>query len=460
MNTAKQTLSRIPALVFAAVLAAGCDTDFMIPDLNNPGLETLEQNPTRAAVIDATQGLMIGARAGMAAQTGYVAHLGILGRESITFDNSDPRYIDEMLAGALDPGNGAFGGSGWAPRYANLRNASIVLNALDQVSGFSAAELEAIRGFAKTIQALDFLIVVNMRDVNGAVIDVNRPLDAELAPFVSKAEVFAHIVDLLDEADAHLSSGGGSFPFQLTSGFTGFATPAAFRSFNRALRARVDVYMENYASALTSLTASFFDPAGPLDLGVYHAFGTGSGDVANGLFQGSDPQIVAHPSARTAPDRKPDGSLDDRVAAKTAILDPPQTDASGVASDVRFTIYEDLASPVPIIRNEELTLLRAEARWFTGDRAGAIADLNSIRQRSGGLPPIAVPATDDAFITELLEQRWLSLMLEGGHRWLDHRRFGRLDQLPRFSASETIPSAFPIPRNECVARGLSTPCGF
>jgi hypothetical protein len=444
---------RVVGLALIGALAA-CGDDLFIPDYNNPSLEELETNPTRTAIITAAQGLLIGARNGIAAQTGYVAHLGILGRESYTFDNSDPRYIDEMVAGTLDPGNGGFGGSGWAPRYANIRNANILLNALESVSGFEPEELEAIRGFAKTIQALDFLLVVNMRDTNGGVIDVNRPLDEEPGPFVTRDAMLAHVSDLLDEADAHLAGGGAAFPFRLSSGFAGFDDPASFRRFNRALKARVEVYRGNHDAALAALDASFLDHNASLDLGVYHAFGAGSGDVTNGLF---NPQIVAHPSIRTDAETKPDGTLDDRVLRKTTVLDAA-LGGQGVFSDIGITLYNGLDAPVPIIRNEELILLRAEALIGLGRIAEAADELNFIRVNSGGL----APRNDlDAgnIVDELLHQRRFSLFFEGGHRWIDMRRHGRLDELPLARPTDRVPSAFPIPTPECLARGLTPPCG-
>lgn len=444
---------RLRALVLVGAAAlVGCESDFMVPDLNNPGLESLEGNPSRAAVIDAAQGLLIGARAGIAGQTGYIAHLGILGRESYTFDNSDPRYWDEMVAGALDPGNGAFGGSGWAPRYANIRNANIILNSLDAVTGFTPEELESIRGFAKTIQALDLQLVVNMRDANGAVIDVNRPIGDELAPFVSRDQALDEVVRLLDEANAHLLAGGASFPFQLSSGFADFNTPAAFAEVNRALKARAQVAQDDYSGALTSLSSSFVSDMAAMDLGVYHAYGTASGDVANGLFQGSDPQIIAHPSILTDAD-----AGDQRAAAKTSLL-PEAVTNRGLTTDVRFEIYPAQSSPVPIIRNEELLLLRAEARWFTGDPTGAMEDLNAVRTTSGGLGAIGTPGSDDAFVDALLYERRYSLLMEG-QRWLDHRRFDRLGDLVIDRAGDVVPVAFPVPRAECVARNLAVPCG-
>lgn len=446
---------KLPALLLAGLgLFAGCGDDLFVPDYNNPSLEELENNPTPTAIVTAAQGLMIGARTGIANQAGYVAHLGILGRESYTFDNSDPRFIDEIAAGILDPGNGAFGGSGWAPRYANIRNANIILNALEKVTGFSSEDIEAIRGFAKTIQALDFLLVINMRDVNGAPIDVNRPLGEDPAPLVTKDEVFAHISSLLDEASTHLGQAGGTFPMRLSSGFDGFHDPASFQKFNRALKARVEVYRGNLDAALAALGQSFLDTGASLDLGVYHAFGSGSGDVTNGLF---NPQIGAHPSVRTDAELKPDGSLDDRVARKTRILDTPLTSAQGISTNVGFTIYDDLDAPVPIIRNEELILLRAEVLIGLGRIDDAAADLNFIRVNSGGLAP-RTDLNASNIVDELLKQRRFSLLFEGGHRWIDMRRYGRLAELPLARASDQVPSAFPIPTPECRARGKTPPC--
>lgn len=451
----------IPAAVLSGLMlfTAACDSTFDVPDLNNPGLESLENNPTLSALLDATQGLMIGSRGGISNQTGYVAHLGMMGRESLTFDNSDPRYFDEILSGLLVAGNGAFGGSGWTPRYRNIRNANIVLNALQgDVVGLTPADAEGIRGFAKTLQALDYLLVVNMRDVNGIVIEVNRTLDEELAPFVSKDAGLSHVVALLGEAQAHLTAAGSSFRFQLSAGFAGFDDPTSFMMFNRALLARVEVYRGNYGAALAALGASFIDVGGGnIDLGVYYSFGTGSGDATNGLFQGSDPQIVAHSSVLLDADPS-----DERVQRKTSVLATPKLDTRGVGTDTRWEHYPTLGSPVPIIRNEELILLQAEAKWFTGDEAGAISDLNYVRVNSGGLGALPAPAAGDnsGFIDMLLNERRWSLLFEGGHRWIDSRRFGRLGDLALDRPTDLIPSAFPIPRDECLARGIDGPCGF
>ncbi|MDX1429359.1 MAG: hypothetical protein R3282_03680, partial [Rhodothermales bacterium] len=139
-------------------------------------------------------------RAQAGTRNGYTSLLGILGRESYNFDGSDPRFITEMLEGELDPGSPAFGANLWTSRYQNIRNANILLNALDAVQGVETADLEAIRGFAKTIMALDLLRVVNTRFDNGVVIDTDRPPTSDPAPIESKEAGYGQIVTLLDQA--------------------------------------------------------------------------------------------------------------------------------------------------------------------------------------------------------------------------------------------------------------------
>jgi hypothetical protein len=440
------------SLIVAAAFTVGACGDMTVPDFNNPSLEDLENNPSPTTIRQAAQGMLFGARAQMGAQNGYVSLLGILGRESYNFDPADTRFITEMLIGPLDPGSPAFGANLFAARYANIRLGNTILAALDRVAGMSNAELEATRGFVKTIQAHDFLHVVNTRDDLGAPIDVGTEPTGDPAPIATKAEVQAHVIQLLDEAQTHLGAGGTAFPFDLGPGFAGFDTPATFLTFNRALKARQQVYMGQYAGALTSLGASFINPSGSLTLGVSHAFGDGSGDTQNALFDPDARAILAHPSIVTDAQNQPGGQPDARLTAKVTTTDPRLV--QGVPTDRRFTIYNGTTASIPIIRNEELILLRAEARWFTGDRLGAISDINLIRANSGGLGPttVTIASTDQEFITELLYNRRYSLLFEGGHRWIDTRRLNRQGDLPLALTTHNRLPRFPFPEAECLAR--------
>ena len=440
----------IPRLIgTAAILLAGCKADLTIPDFNNPSLEDLAGSPSATTVRQATQGLLIGARNYMGAQNGYVSLLGILGRESYNFDPADTRFITEMLVGPLDPGSPAFGANLFALRYQNIRLGYTILSALDKVASFSAAERESIRGFVKTIQAHDLLMVINTRDVNGAPIDVDIAPTGPPAAIATKAEVFARIVQLLNEAQAHLNAGGTAFPFSLGPGFAGFSTPATFLQVNRAIKARVDVYMGNYAAALTSLAASFIDTTASLDLGVYHVFSTSSGDVENTLFDPTGRAILAHPSIVTDAQNKANGQPDDRLTRKVTALADPKT-VQGVTTDRLFTIYNSPSASIPLIRNEELVLLRAEANIGLNQLVAAQTDINTIRVKSGGLAPtVLTPANA---LDELLYNKRYSLLFEGGHRWIDLRRYNRIPTLPLAQPSHSRPTKFPFPEAECLVR--------
>lgn len=435
----------------AVLLFANSCKDLVVPDFNNPSLEDLTTNPTPTKIAQASQGLLIGTRVGIGEQNGYISLIGIVGRESYNFDPADPRFITEMLIGPLDGGSPAFGGNLFAAPYRNIRNANILLGALNSVVGLTTAQKAAVEGFAKTIQALDYLNVINTRDDLGAPLDVNiGPTDAP-APIVAKAAVFTQISTLLDDGFTQLNAGGSAFPFVLSPGFASFATPAEFAKFNRALKARVEAYRGNYATVLTALNGSFLNTSAALTLGAYHSYSTGSGDTQNALFDPTGRAILAHPSIVTDAENKPNGTRDARVLAKVSQLAAPRT-VQGVTTDLVFTIYNSNTAPIPIIRNEELILLRAEARYFTNDLVGALNDINLIRTTSGGLASRGPFLSQADFVAELLKQRRYSLLFEGGHRWIDARRFGLLSTLPLALPTHTIPTRWPFPEAECLAR--------
>jgi hypothetical protein len=326
----------------------------------------------------------------------------------------------------------------------------------------SVAEVEATTGFVQTIQALDFLHVINTRDDFGAPIDVDIDPTGTPAPIATKAEVFAHIANLLDSAQTHLGLGGSVFPFPLSSGFAGFDNVAGFTKFNRALRARVAVYTGDFNTALTALQGSFIDPAGSLTTGVYFVYSTIAGDVVNTLFDASVPDasapraIAAHASILTDAQLQPGGALDQRALDKVELFQPIQTALNGAIKDsVKFTIYTSNLAPIPIIRNEELILLRAEANIGLNTApslAAAVTDIDLIRTTSGGLAPYAGPVTQTALQDELLYNKRYSLLFEGGHRWIDMRRYNRLNTLPRDIPTFMLFSRMPFPRNDCLAR--------
>jgi len=157
---------------------------------------------------------------------------------------------------------------------------------------------------------------------------------------------------------------------------------------------------------------------------------------------------------------------DQRVLDKIAVaLDTGRLGGIPILGTLKFTMYftagkDDPRHQIPIIRNEELVLLDAEAQWFAGIKTTALSDLDQVRVNVGKLPPttLTVASADPAFITELLYNRRYSLLWEQGTRWIDARRFGLLNTIPPQVSGGSVPVAMPVPNAECSARGLDTDC--
>jgi starch-binding outer membrane protein, SusD/RagB family len=465
------TLAAIAATLSLLPLTA-CELD--VPDLNNPGIDDLAEHPTRSTVRAACVGLQIGSRRNRAQANGYIAQLAILGREAYNFDVADPRLVGELLEGPLQPGS-PFGGNFWTLPYANIKLANLVQGAVDKVADFSDAERAAILGFSKTVEATDLLEVVVTHDTNGGVIDTDREFEEGLGAMVGKDEMYAEIAKLLDEGARDLAMGGDAFPFFVSTGFKDIATgledtvlPADYLKYNRAMRARVAAYMKDYATVITALEASFIDDTmltvAKLQRGVYLTFSNNQGETPNNLINDN---IYTHPSFMA--DAQKNGlNLDQRFTRKTRVVDGTKDDPTGsgggLSSNLKYTVYARSSAPVPLIRNEELILLRAEAKFFgtPSDPAGATADLNLVRTVSGSLQIYIADLVDPTmFTTALLYERRYSLAFEG-HRWIDARRFDRMMDIPldKPAPDHVRNVRYPIPQAECDARPGEPRCSL
>ncbi len=100
--------------------------------------------------------------------------------------------------------------------------------------------------------------------------------------------------------------------------------------------------------------------------------------------------------------------------------------AGQLSSHLGWIRYATPSTPIPIIRNEELILLRAEANIGLSNLLPATDDINVVRTVSGKLASIPVLATPTAALDELLYNKRYSLLYEGGHRWIDMRHYSRL----------------------------------
>ena len=466
-NLAERGMGRAVFSIALAISAGGlaaCGLDRpTVPNYNNPTPAGLAGDPVGGVQLSAN-GLIFQLRGQIA---GWISGAGIMGRESFNYTPTEGRSTTCWLQ-KQDYACGG-GASFWAGFYTESKDVSTFLATIDATGGLSAAEKEGARGFAKTLEAYSLAFVAE-RGKFGGPTDISAD-PRVLTPFVSRDSMYSYVIGRLDQAKTHLGAAGATFAFTLNSGFTGFGTPAQFLQFNRALAARYNAERASlhlagcgangvtcYQTVLQNLTdAGSFVDAANLQKGPQWIYSTAAGDATNGLAKASSPFIVAHPSIKTDAPVRADGSPDLRYQAKIVTLAQPVGTGSavpGISTDQDFKLYPSQSTPIPMIRSEELILLRAEAEWFTGAKGAAIADINTIRTTSGGLDPTTLTAasTDDQFITELLLQRRYSLLFEG-HRWVDVRRLGKLSTLPiDIPASQVLYDDLLIPQAECLAR--------
>jgi hypothetical protein len=300
-----------------------------------------------------------------------------------------------------------------------------------------------------------------MRDTLGIPIDLDKPFGAELSPFVCKKNVLTYIANLLDSAQTNLNAAGSSFYFPLPAGFTAaqavidFNTPAKFLTYNRGLKAKVELYRglagdaTAFARASTALAASFVNPASSLPTGPVYTYSNAANETTNPTF---DNNIFANPKAKAAL------QAGDTRAAKFATGSSTRYGFTGNPrlEATRTAVAGNQIKPRRILSNEELILIRAQLKIEQGDLVGAAADINAVRTQYG-LTAIAVPLTKAAAIDAVLYEKRYSLFFEGAQRLVDLRAYGRFNAtyLTAESASDPYVSMLPIPKAELDQRNGS-----
>ncbi|HWZ59981.1 MAG TPA: RagB/SusD family nutrient uptake outer membrane protein [Gemmatimonadaceae bacterium] len=481
------TMSRMARAMWiaAALIGAGCN-NFNIQDPNQPLLNSITQNPNRANMATFAAGLFDYSRQDM---ENFIWRVGSMGREGINLSGNNQPDYGEPYYGPLNPSE--FGGALWSRPYTEIRNANVYIDAVPKTPDLNAQDKSASLGFGQTLKALAFLYIVETRAQLGAPIDVDRPVTSAPAPFVSEDSVYATIIHTLDSARTNLAAAGSSFPFSVPPGYTtfGFNTPQGFSLFVSALEAKAWVLRATdltkcggtpatcYTAALAALGTSFISTA-PSDFtaGTYFDFSTGPGDVQNGLSEPlTGPIYFSLIENINDAQKQTDGTtIDARALAKIDSIpvgQPPQIlGGIPIQGIYKFSVYftqgqANANASIPIIRDEELILLRAEAELGLGQLTLAESDINIIRQNSGNLPALAAGASASTLLTELLYNRRYSLLWEQGTRWIDARRYGVLSTIPAEPIAPTawpqqgnVPPVMPIPQNECEARGLGTTC--
>ena len=413
-------MTMIGFLVFGCTIEDG-------KDLNGPETVSISDGVSRPELPQVVSGILADMRDRLNTQVDVIS---VVGRDYWRHQSSDPRWTGDLMTGVLDD-NAFYLTTPYAARYAVVKECNLLLEGLENTTtDFSEAEKSAIRGFANTIKAHELLTVLNMLYQNGIRTDVADP--DNLGGFESYDAALNTILGLLNSAATDLATGGDVSPNTLG---------VSYLEFNRALTARVAAYQGNNSLVLSALDDSFMDFAGDMYLGAYYQFSAAGSDELNQLFfaknsTGANARI-AHPDFVNSAEVG-----DNRLSKAVLRTDGPLNISDLTPGTHDVYIYESNTDPVAMIRNEELILLYAEAN-MTDNPGEAEMAINVVRN-AAGLGPVLPGSVDE---DRLLYERRYSLFAEG-HRWIDLRRFDRLDELVIDRAGDNRVTQFPIPQNE------------
>lgn len=126
-------------------------------------------------------------------------------------------------------------------------------------------------------------------------------------------------------------------------------------------------------------------------------------------------------------------------------MGPQTVTFDGLTADYQVNLYASNVDPVALIRNEELILIYAEAN-IGADNAEAVRAINIIRD-AAGVDPYSGGVDDASLEAEVIYQRRYSLFGEG-HRWIDMRRYNRLDEIPTDRNGDNVVAQFHTPVTE------------
>ena len=343
----------------------------------------------------------------------------------------------------LTADNGSVDGI-WAAAYRAIGRANTIIAKVPGIASIDASSRDAVLGQAYFVRALAYhdLVKVFGQPLGGLGVPIRTkpPVTIEETFAVTRsttAEVYALILSDLAAAEPLLAGTSDRHKATVTA--------------VRALRARVQLYMKDYAGALVSARQVLATSGYSLAPNYADLFTAGVSTTPENIFQLSFTAAdasnlgyyyISKPLGgrrEVAPSVSYSTSFPAGDARKT-VTAKPRTSAA--------TSYYGAKFPSPagdddfhVIRLAEVILIKAEAHAQLAQLDSAAIEVNKIRVRAK-LAPVTVPFPDVATaMTEIIAQRRWEFGLEG-QRWPDLVRLGIA------ATSYGTQALYPIPQGE------------
>lgn len=316
----------------------------------------------------------------------------------------------------------------WGELYKTIYNANNVIEGLTKSTSINAVKSKQWIAEAKFLRAYSYFYLTNLWGNVPLVLTTDVDVSA-LLPQSSQETVYAQILLDLTDASKDLPTDYKNYDQERIR-----ATKWAAE----ALLARVNLYLERWNEASNHASAVINET------GTYGLI-TGLTDTNSPFIADNKESILQIPyfnvdytyegssvftTAGTLLLRKGNALFETGDARKTNwTIDI--TDRLGVFLGIAPRKYQNDFGDSPserstLLRLAELYLIRAEARVKSNDITGAQQDINAIRNRA--LLDNTTVTNPNQLLDLIALERQREFFAENGHRWLDLKRTGKLDE--------------------------------
>ena len=436
------------AVLSLSFMLKGCDdfTEVGMPvsELNTAAVFE-ERNTAYAAMNDVyakmrENGVLTGKTSGTSREMGlYADEMQWYGSSTSTANNF---YNNTVL-----PSIGTIA-NWWNFSYSQIYGANAIINGVAASTALEQEDKDQLTGEAKFVRGMLHFYLLQLYGAVPFVTSTDYKVNSKVGR-MPEAEVYQKIVADLESASSLLKAE--------------YENPERVRPNSfvaKALLARVYLYQGAYAQASNSASAV-------LNATDLYALP----DDLNSVFLKESSSTIWQFSPRTATRNTDEG--------QTFIFNSAPPSNAGLSSSLisSFEVgdqrlnkwirsksdgellyyhpfkYKKLPSSGPqveysiVLRLQEMYLIRAEARAQQGELIGAKEDLNVIRNAAGLENTMTVSKTD--ILRAVLHERRVEFFTEYGHRFMDLKRAGKLDDFLSYKPSwQSTDRLLPLPQKE------------
>ena len=338
----------------------------------------------------------------------------------------------------------------WSSMYKAIYSANAVIEGLEGSTGVNAAVKKQLEGEAYFIRAFSHFYLVNLfGDV--PLVTTTDYIENSRVSRIATATVYQQIIDDLLTAREKLGNN--------------YITAERLRpnkATASALLARVYLYQGDWVNAEAESSSLITNPAYSLTVDLNLVFEPNSPEI---IWQLSPAISGANGYPKEAFFFEPTRAIQNNVLTTTLLsafeagdkrqiswLRSYNTGTTTIHCPFKYKQATSSTTPLSeysvVFRLAEQYLIRAEARVQLNDFQGALADINSIRTRAG-LPKSAA-ADKEGLMTAVEQEKRIEFFTEGGHRWLDLKRWNKATSVlspvkPEWNEYDVL---YPIPQLE------------